>query len=148
LPVGKEVDVVIIRKGQEITKSVKLGRLEDGEKAAAATAGDDDATVEKKAISKAFGMELSALSDETRKTFKIKDGVKGVVVSSIEPNSAAAEKGLQPGDVIEEVNQQAVSAPDEVSKAIDALKKAGKKSALMLVANGSGDVRFVALAIE
>jgi serine protease Do len=148
LPVGKEVDVVIIRKGQEITKSVKLGRLEDGEKAAAATAGDDDATVEKKAISKAFGMELSALSDETRKTFKIKDGVKGVVVSSIEPNSVAAEKGLQPGDVIEEVNQQAVSAPDEVSKAIDALKKAGKKSALMLVANGSGDVRFVALAIE
>jgi len=41
LPVGKEVDVVIIRKGQEITKSVKLGRLEDGEKAAAATAGGD-----------------------------------------------------------------------------------------------------------
>src|SRR3984957_393336 len=148
LPVGKEVELVIIRKGQEITKSVKLGRLEDGEKAAAATAGDDDATVEKKAISKAFGMGLSALSDETRNAFKSKDGGKGVVVSSIEPNSAAAEKGLQPGDVIEEVNQQAVSAPDEVSKAIDALKKAGKKSALMLVANGSGDVRFVALAIE
>jgi hypothetical protein len=50
--------------------------------------------------------------------------------------------------VIEEVNQQPVSAPDDVSKAIDALKKAGKKSALMLVANGTGDVRFVALAIE
>ncbi|WP_158813792.1 Do family serine endopeptidase [Methylocapsa sp. S129] len=148
LPVGKEVDVVIIRKGQEITKSVKLGRLEDGEKVAAVATGDDDATAEKKAMSKAFGMELSGLSDEARKTFKIKDGVKGVVVSSVEPNSPAAEKGLQPGDVIEEVNQQAVSQPGEVSKAIDALKKAGKKSALMLVANGTGDVRFVALAIE
>jgi serine protease Do len=55
---------------------------------------------------------------------------------------------LQAGDVIEEVNQQAVSKPGEVSKAIDALKKAGKKSALLLVANGAGDVRFVALAIE
>ena len=74
--------------------------------------------------------------------------LKGVIVASVEPNSPAAEKGLQPGDVLEEVNQQAVSAPGEVSKAIDALKKAGKKSALMLVANGSGDVRFVALAIE
>jgi serine protease Do len=148
LPVGKEVDVVIIRKGQEITKTVKLGRLEDGEKVASATVGDDEATVEKKAMSKAFGMELSGLSDDTRKTFKIKDGVKGVVVSSVEPNSPAAEKGLQPGDVIEEVNQQAVTAPGEVSKAIDALKKAGKKSALMLVANGNGDVRFVALGIE
>jgi serine protease Do len=148
LAVGKEVDVVIVRKGQEMTKSVKLGRLEDGEKVAAVATGDDEATTQKKAMSKAFGMELSALSDETRKTFKVKDGVKGVVVSAVEPNSPAAEKGLQPGDVIEEVNQQAVTAPGEVSKAIDALKKAGKKSALMLVANGTGDVRFVALAIE
>jgi len=41
LPVGKEVDVVIIRKGQEITKTVKLGRLEDGEKAAAAVASGE-----------------------------------------------------------------------------------------------------------
>jgi serine protease Do len=38
--------------------------------------------------------------------------------------------------------------PSRPNKAIDALKKAGKKSALMLVANGTGDVRFVALAIE
>jgi C-terminal processing protease CtpA/Prc len=107
LPVGKEVDVVIVRKGQEITKTVKLGRLEDGEKAAAAVAsGDDEAAVEKKEISKAFGMELSGLSDEARKTFKIKDGIKGVVVATVQPNSPAAEKGLQAGDVIEEVNQQ------------------------------------------
>jgi len=149
MPVGKEVDVVIVRKGQEITKTVKLGRLEDGEKVAAATVvGEDQGAAEKKAMSKAFGMELSGLSDETRKTFKIKDGVKGVIVSSVEPNSPAAEKGLQPGDVIEEVNQQAVSQPGDVGKAIDALKKGGKKSALLLVANGAGEARFVALGIE
>jgi serine protease Do len=148
LPVGKEVEVVIVRKGQEVTKTVKLGRLEDGEKVAAIPNADEEAAAEKKAMSKAFGMELSGLSDEARKTFKIKDGVKGVIVSSVEPNSPAAEKGLRPGDVIEEVNQQAVSAPGEVSKAIDALKKGGKKSALLLVANGAGDVRFVALAID
>jgi serine protease Do len=151
LPVGKEVDVVIVRKGQEITKTVKLGRLEDGEKAAAAAAngsGDDEANAPKKAISKAFGMELSGLSDEARKTFRIKEGVKGVVIASVAPNSPAAEKGLQAGEVIEEVNQLAVSQPAEVSKTIEALKQAGKKSALLLVANGNGDVRFVALAIE
>ncbi|MGD0719501.1 MAG: DegQ family serine endoprotease [Roseiarcus sp.] len=150
LPVGKEVEVVIVRKGQEMTKTVKLGRLEDGEKVAALAAApvDDEAAAQRKAMSKAFGMELSGLSDEARKTFKIKDSIKGVVVSAVEPNSPAAEKGLQPGDVIEEVNQQAVTAPGEVSKAIDALKKGGKKSALLLVANGAGDVRFVALAIE
>ena len=58
LPVGKEVDVVVVRKGQEITKTVKLGRLEDGEKAAAVANGDEESTAEKKAISKAFGMEF------------------------------------------------------------------------------------------
>jgi serine protease Do len=148
MPVGKEVEVVIVRKGQEITKTVKLGRLEDGEKVAAVVVGEDEGAAEKKAMSKAFGMELSGLSDEARKTFKIKDGVKGVIVSSVEPNSPAAEKGLQPGDVIEEINQQAVSQPGDVGKAIDALKKGGKKSALLLVANGAGEARFVALGIE
>jgi serine protease Do len=146
MPVGKEVEVVIIRKGQEITKTVKLGRLEDGEKVAATPNAEDEAAADKKA--KAFGMELSGLTDDARKNFKIKDSIKGVVVSAVEPNSPAAEKGLQAGDVIEEVNQQAVSAPGEVSKAIDALKKGGKKSALLLVSNGTGDVRFVALSLE
>ncbi len=129
MPVGEEVDVVIVRKGQEMTKRVKLGRLEDGEKAAVAEDsgnGADQGDVEKKAISKALGMELSGLSDETRKTFSIKEGVKGVVVASVEPNSPAAEKGLRAGDVIEEVNQLAVSQPAEVSSAIDAAKHAGK----------------------
>ena len=50
--------------------------------------------------------------------------------------------------MIEEVNQQAVEKPADVSKAIDALKKQGKKSALLLVANGAGEVRFVALALN
>jgi serine protease Do len=149
MAVGKQVDVVVVRKGQEMTKTVTLGRLEDGEKVASATVGaDDEDTAQKKAMAKAFGMQLSGLSDDARKTYKIKDAIKGVVVSNVEPNSPAAEKGLQAGDVIEEVNQQAVTQPGDVSKAIDALKKAGKKSALLLVANGTGDVRFVALGIE
>jgi serine protease Do len=93
-------------------------------------------------------MELSAINEEARKTFKIKEGVKGVVVSAVEPDSPAAEKGLRAGDVIEEVNQQAVEKPADVGKSIDALKKAGKKSALLLVSNGAGDVRFVALALN
>ena len=93
-------------------------------------------------------MALAPLNDEARKTFKLKDGVKGVVVGKVQPNSQAAEKGLRAGDVIEEVNQQAVEKPADVSKTIDALKKQGKKSALLLVTNASGEVRFVALALN
>jgi serine protease Do len=148
LPVGKEVEVVVVRKGQEIPKTVTLGRLEDGEKAMAQAAEETSGAADSQASASALGMELSAINDEARKTFKIKDSVKGVVVSAVEPNSAAAEKGLRAGDVIEEVNQQAVEKPGDVSKSIDALKKAGKKSALLLVSNGAGDVRFVALALN
>jgi serine protease Do len=50
--------------------------------------------------------------------------------------------------VIVEVQQEAVATPDAVSKRIDALKKDGKKSVLLLVANPSGEVRFVALGLD
>jgi serine protease Do len=125
---------------------VTLGRLEDGEKLAKA---DDNAPTDiDTGSAKSLGMSLLALSPEARKTFKLKDSLNGVVISDVDPSSAAAEKGLHPGDVIEEVNQQAVSKPGDVSKAIDALKKQGKKSALLLVANGQGEVRFIALALN
>ena len=70
------------------------------------------------------------------------------MVASVAPGSAASDKGLRLGEVIEEVNQQAVETPSDVAKAIAALKTAGKKSALLLVANGTGDVRFVALSLD
>ena len=147
MPVGKTVDVIVVRKGKEVTETVTLGRLEDGEKLAKA---DDDAQsdLDQPTSAKALGLTLAPISPDARKTFKLKDSVQGVVVSSVDPNSAAADKGLRPGDVIEEVNQQAVSKPGDVAKAIDGLKKQGKKSALLLVANGAGEVRFVALQLN
>ena len=100
------------------------------------------------AVTKALGMEFSALSGEARKTFKIKDSVKGVIVTSVEPGSAAAERGLRPGDVIEEVNHQTVEHPGDVAKAIDGAKADSKKPALLLVSNGEGEVRFVAVPVD
>jgi len=148
LPVGKEVEVDVVRNGQEIVKTVTLGRLEDGEKAMALASDQAGGADNGATAAAALGMELSAIDEAARKSFKIKEGVKGVVVSAVEPNSPAAEKGLRAGDVIEEVNQQAVQKPGDVAKSIDALKKAGKKSALLLVANGAGEVRFVALGLD
>ena len=77
-PVGKDVEVVIIRKGKEEKKTVKLGRLEDGEKPRPAsvkpsTPQDKDKTVVKKAL----GLDLANISDDLRKRYKIKESVKG-----------------------------------------------------------------------
>jgi serine protease Do len=103
---------------------------------------------DKSVVQKALGLNLSSMNDELRKKYKIKDGVKGVVIVGVDANSAAAEKRLNPGDVIVKVTDEEVSEAGDVQKRIDQLKKDGKKTALLLVANAEGDVRFVALTLQ
>jgi serine protease Do len=145
-PVGKDVPVLIIRKGKEVTKTVRLGRLEDTPQPASVRR--DAVPDDKSVVTKALGLNLANMTDDLRKKYKIKDGVKGVVILDIDPNSAAADKRLSAGDVIVKVTDEEVASPADVQKRIDQLKKDGKKTALLLVANADGDVRFVAVTLQ
>jgi serine protease Do len=93
-------------------------------------------------------MALATLDDDGRATHKIKPEVKGVLVSEVAADSPAAEKRIQAGDTIVEVAQEVVSTPDDVVKAVKDLKDMGRKSALFLLANPSGELRFVAVRID
>ena len=146
-PVGKQTPVVVIRKGKEETKTVTLGRLEDGEKLAAADP-KSEGTPDKSVVKKTLGLELANMSDDLRKRYKIKDTVKGVIITGVDANSPAADKRLTPGDVIVEIAQEAVANADELQAKIDKLKKDGRKSALLLVAGADGELRFVALSLQ
>src|SRR5947209_20564959 len=143
---GKDVEVVVIRKGQEVTKKVTLGRLQDPDKVQAAVKTDEPAP-EKPVTQKALGLDLAALNKDLRTRYKIKDSVKGVVVTNVDANSDAAEKRLSAGDVIVEVAQESVANAGDIKKRVDALKKDGKKSVLLLVSNADGELRFVALSL-
>ena len=145
--VGKTVDVVIIRKGQEETRQVTLGRLEDGDKAVQASAKTPE-PAEKPVTQKALGLDLASLSKDLRSRYKIKDSVKGVIITNVDGSSDAAEKRLSAGDVIVEVAQEAVTNAADVKKRVDQLKKDGKKSILLLVSNADGELRFVALSVQ
>jgi serine protease Do len=149
-PVGKEVEVVVIRRGKEGTHKVKVGRLEDGEKLAAADAKKGAAPEEKSVVQKTLGLELSNLSEDVRKKFKIRDTVKGVVVTGVDPSVAAAppDKRLSPGDVIVEVQYQSVGNPADLQTRLYQLKAQGKKVAMLLVSSADGDTRFVALRLQ
>ena len=147
-PVGKDVEVVIVRKGKEENKTVKLGRLEDGEKQVVAAKATGEPKEDQSAVKKTLGLDLANLSDDLRRRHKIKDAVKGVVITGVEPGSAAAEKRLNAGDVIVEVAQEPVASAADVQKRVDALKKEGRRSALLLVANAEGELRFVALSLQ
>ncbi|THD73597.1 MAG: DegQ family serine endoprotease [Bradyrhizobium sp.] len=145
--VGKTVDVVVIRKGQEQTKQVTLGRLEDGDKAVPASVKTQE-PAEKTMTQKALGLDLASLSKDLRSRYKIKDSVKGVIITNVDGSSDAAEKRLSAGEVIVEVAQEAVTNAADVKKRVDQLKKDGKKSVLLLVSNADGELRFVALSVQ
>jgi len=149
-PVGKVVDVVIIRKGKEETHKVTIGRLVDTDKVAMADASTDNPPPDKSVVQKTLGLELSGLSDDLRKKFKIRDDIKGVLVTGVDPSVAMADpdKRLAAGDVIVEVQYQSVGTPADMQKRIDDLKSQGKKLAVLLVSNADGETRFVALNLQ
>ena len=99
-------------------------------------------------VKKALGLDLANLTDELRKKHKITDKVKGVLITGVDVNSAAAEKHLSPGMVIAEVQQQAVGSATELQQRIEKLKKDGKKAVVLLVVTPDGDPSFVALSLQ
>jgi serine protease Do len=145
--VGKEVDVVLIRKGQEETHKVTLGRLEDNDKPQPASVKKEE-PADKPATQKALGLDLTPLSKDLRSQYKIKDSVKGVLITGVDGSSDAADKRLSAGDVIVEVAQEAVSSAADITRRIDQVKKDGKKTVLLLVSNPNGELRFVALSVQ
>jgi serine protease Do len=64
---------------------------------------------------------------------------------AVNPSSPAADKGIKAGDVILQVGGQAVSKPADVKAGLEAAKKEGKKTVLLLVKGREG-TRFVAIA--
>jgi len=145
-PVDKEVEVVILRNGQEITKTVRIQRLDEGETPQKANA--QPVEPEKPPVTKALGLEMSGITKEMRDKYKLADDAKGVVVTSVENGSPADDKQIKAGDVIVQVGQQVVNSPADVSARLDDLKKNGTKQALLLLSNGQGELRFVALALQ
>ncbi|MER9418200.1 DegQ family serine endoprotease [Mesorhizobium sp. M0306] len=152
-PVGKAVDVIIVRKGVEQTVKVTLGRLEDGEKLASGGENgntDQDDADKAPAVSTAavLGMTIGELNDETRTKFGIAADVSGVVVTDVSKDSAAAERGIQPGEVITEIAQESVATPKDVMDRIGALKEQGRKNALLMLASKTGELRFVTIRMD
>ncbi len=170
-PVGKEVDVVVLRDGKEQTVRVKLGQLQDAadEKASAdeqqgedgdgtvVVPEDDDGADDqaqdqtpevREAPQAVLGMNLVMLSDELRTEKGIAESVEGVLVASVDAGSPAEQKGMKAGDVIVEVGQDFMEVPGDVLVRVNGLKSEGRKNAHMMVADAQGNLRVVALPIE
>jgi serine protease Do len=80
-----------------------------------------------------IGLRLGAITDEIRRTLNLASKEPAVSVLGVAANSAAADAGLSPGDVILRVGIDRVSSPDDVTKKLDEARAHGKTAVLMLV---------------
>jgi serine protease Do len=165
-PIGKDVDVEVLRKGQRLTVRVAIGRLaEEGDTAKTSAkeppkdgpkgkARPRDKDKEGKSGGKPnggpslVGLVLAPLTDELRTKHNIAKSVSGVIVLEVDPASPVAEKGIKAGDVIVEAAQEVVTSIDDIAKSVDKIKKAGRKAVLLRVEDGKGDMRFVAVPVQ
>jgi serine protease Do len=101
-------------------------------------------------VQKTLGLELSSLSEDLRKKYKVRDNVKGVIITGVDQSvaSASPDKRLSPCDVIVKVQYQGVGNPADLQSRLDQLKTQGKKVAVLLVSNPDGETRFVALSLQ
>jgi len=147
-PIGKAVDVELLRKGKKQNTEVTVGRLDEDDDNASDLKNDSGTDQEDPKGSSIIGLKLSPLTDALRKKYGFDDKTKGVVVEAVDPQSPAATKGLKPGDVIVEAAQDSVSDPDDVAKSIEKVKKAGRKAVLLRVEDSKGDLRFIAVPVS
>ncbi|WP_163849294.1 Do family serine endopeptidase [Pseudooceanicola aestuarii] len=143
--VGKSVDVVVFRDGEEETLSVTLGRREEAEGAVPASQdGPDlpDTPTEKELM----GMTLSPVTPELAEQLELTAGAEGLVVRDVDPMSVAYEKGLRAGDLIAEAGQQQLTNIADLETRITEAEDAGRKSILLLVRR-AGEPRFVGLPV-
>ena len=137
---GKPVNVDILRGGKKMTLHAVVAKLQDDDKA---KPGPPPAAKPSPKASR-LGLSLATLDDAARSKYKLSKDANGVVVTDIDPAGPAADKNFRPGDIIVEVQNQPVHAPDDVNRLVDANAKAGKKVTLLLVSRG-GDLTYVAV---
>ncbi len=150
--IGKKVKVTYWREGKKADTQVTIGELEKAEKSGlfSEDESDDQSTdqADRPGVKVgSVGMTVDTITPQDRTNYDIPDDVQGVLVENVDPVSEAAEKGLTPGDVIVEINKERVTDTAKVPGLIDAARKNGQGSVLLLV-NRGGDVRFVALKLK
>jgi len=139
--VGRNVDVVVLRQGERITVSVRLGQRPTNKELNARVTQPEPAKPNETAID---GIGLSELTDSLREEFSIDPEISGLIILSVDESSSAYENGLRVGDIITDVAQKPVNTVKEVEELVSGAKNEGRQSILLLVRR-EGQPRFIVL---
>jgi len=152
--VGTRVPVEIIRGGRRMTLQVQVGQRPTEEELIKQAGGADEDETQglgaetPVAPGSALGLSMQPLNAQIIRALNLAADQKGVVITSVAPGSDSAEKGLRRGDVIVSVNRQPVTQPQQVIAAVDATRRAGRNSVLLLVKRGQGIEAFFGIDIS
>ncbi|MBX3597071.1 MAG: Do family serine endopeptidase [Rhizobiaceae bacterium] len=128
---GEAVDVALWRNGKSETVKVTLGELPNDQKRAS--------------LDQSGPVEPGTLDDLGLTVTRAEDG-NGLVVTDVDPDSDAADRGIQPGDIIRSINSVEVRDTKDVTDAMKAASDAGRKAVLMQISRDD-NTRFVPLPI-
>lgn len=131
-PPGAKVVLTVLRDGKRIKVEVVVGSLDEGEMAS--SDGIDGAT------GNDLGFSVEPLTRDLAQRYGY-EGLQGVVIAEVYPQTPAALAGLRPGMLVREVNRRAVRNPREFERA---LQEGDKRSTLLLVQLGNRS-RYVTL---
>lgn len=143
LEAGQKSKMTVVRGGTERTLSVTIGAMPGAGKVASAGPAKSSAP--------RFGMVLSSIDESLRARFGLGPDAKGVVVTQIDPNGIAAEKGVQPGDVIRRISGQEITSPAQVADIVEKAltgNNSKERKALLVLVNRKGNDRYVALPLR
>jgi serine protease Do len=144
--IGRDVPVVVWRDGKEVTLQTKVGELPDDQRVASA-APDKPGSATRETELSSLGLRLAPITAEARERFGLAADQKGVLITGVQQGTPAGDKGLKPGDVIVEVQQEEVKSPTDVQDRVEKVRKANRRSVLMLVQTGDG-LQWVPLSLS
>ena len=131
---GTEVRLGVLHDGKEQDMTVKLAEGPETEKTQTPPGEEQGPSGTPK-----LGVAVQDLTPDILRQLGLPSNTKGAVVTQVQPGSPASDAGMQPGDVIQEVNRQPVSGTSQLETAV---RKLGKQPIVFLV-NRKGVTSFV-----
>ncbi len=138
---GQTVRFTVIRDGRRQEINIRAAKRPSDEELNAATGGDDPQKTPQGPVANTTveGMKVAPVNAATRRQYNLPADIQGVVVTETVPGSKAAQLGIPAGVVILRANNQILSGPADLERAIAAARSAGRPGVLLLVRTPQGN---------
>lgn len=134
MPPGTKASLEVVRNGKPVTVDLTVGSYHGGSEVASNNGANEPGG--------RLGLSVDNLTPQTRQQYDIPDHVHGVVVQNVRPASPADDAGIQPGDVIVQLNRKPVESADEFASAVHQ-NPSGQDLLMLVWSKGNTSFRII-----